>query len=125
MSATHGTADAQLQALYARALGVDPGLVHLWFTAAVLSKYRDSPGYRVMRTNSVGRLESTEGWSLDFGIAADEVLHATVNDVAQRLPAGERPHWLQHLVVPAVSRNFVTMRLVPGACIDDGDLRMW
>jgi hypothetical protein len=125
MSATHGTADAQLQALYTRALGGDLGLVHLWFTAAVLSKYRDSAGYRVMRTNSVGRLQSTEGWSLDFGIAADEVLHATVNDVAQRLPAAERQHWLQHLLAPPVSKNFVTMRLVPGSCIDDGDLRTW
>ena len=72
----------------------------------------------------VGRLKSPEGWQLDFGIAdADGLLHASVTDLAQRLPAAEREHWAQHLVTPAISRNFLTMRLVPGSCIDDGDLR--
>jgi hypothetical protein len=79
-----------------------------------------------MRTNSVGRLRSPEGWSLDFGIPPDETLiHTTLAELSQRLPASEREHWLQHVVLPAVSRNFVTMRLAPGSCIDDGDLRDW
>jgi hypothetical protein len=127
MSATQGQADAQLAALYLRVLGgADPGLAQAWFDQHVLDRYRELSGWRVMRTNTVGRLRSPEGWSLDFGIApADEVVHTSLNDLAQRLPAGERQHWLQHLIAPQVSRNFVTMRLVPGSCIDDGDLRDW
>ena len=37
----------------------------------------------------------------------------------------ERDHWAEHLVTLATSRNFLTMRLIPGSCIDDGDLRAW
>ena len=128
MSATRDVADAQLQALYARVLGGDLGAAQLWFTADVLDHYRGVDGYRVMRTNSVGRLQAASaGWSLDFGIApGDELVHATLGDLSQRLPAGERQHWLAHLLAaPAASRNFLTMRLVPGSCIDDGDLRTW
>ncbi len=128
MSATYVVADAQLQALYARLLdGADPGTAPVWFSTEVLDRYRRLDGHRVMRTNTVGRLQSASGgWSLDFGIApGEDLVHATLNDLTQRLPAGERPHWLQHLVTPSVSRNFVTMRLVPGSCIDDGDLRAW
>jgi hypothetical protein len=126
MSATQGRADAQLAALFARALGGDFGVVPVCFDVGVLDRYRALAGWRVMRTNSVGRIQSPVGWSIDFGIAPDEdMVHATVADLAQRLPAGERQHWLQHLLAPAMSRNFVTMRLVPGSCIDDGDLRTW
>jgi hypothetical protein len=45
--------------------------------------------------------------------------------VSQRLPPGERQHWGQHLLTPPISRNFLAMRLAPGSCIDDGDLRDW
>src|SRR5438067_7510720 len=97
MSATRDVGDAQLLALYGRVLGGDLGAAQLWFSAALLDRYRGSSGFRVMRTNSVGRLQSiAEGWSLDFGIAPDdEVVHASVADLAQRLPATERQHWLQ------------------------------
>jgi hypothetical protein len=79
-----------------------------------------------MRTNTVGRVRSAEGWSLDFGIAEGEALiHASLGDLSQRLPAAERQHWAEHLLTPPVSRNFLTMRLAPGSCIDDGDLRDW
>jgi hypothetical protein len=79
-----------------------------------------------MRTNTVGRLRSPEGWTLDFGIGPDEeLIHTTAADISQRLPSTERTHWAQNVVTPAVSRNFVTMRLAPGSCIDDGDLRDW
>jgi len=126
MSATHGRAEPQTRALYLRVLGGDLGAAPLWFDAAVLDRYRALAGWRVLRTNSVGRLKSPEGWMLDFGIAdTDGLLHASVADVAQRLPGAERDHWAQHLVTPAMSRNFLTMRLVPGSCIDDGDLRAW
>jgi hypothetical protein len=128
MSATLDKADAQRAALYLRVLGGDLGAAQLWFQSAVLDRYRAlvAGGWRVMRTNSVGRVKSPEGWSIDFGIADDErVVHTSVADLAQRLPANERQHWVQHLVTPQLSRNFATMRLVPGSCIDDGDLRDW
>ena len=125
-SAAQVEGDAQRLALYLRVLGGDLGAAHLWFAAEVLDRYRTLPGWRVMRTNTVGRVRSPDGWSLDFGIAADDqVVHATTADLAQRLPATERQHWAQHLLTPAVSRTFVTMRLAPGSCIDDGELREW
>jgi hypothetical protein len=109
-----------------RVLGGDFGVAHVWFDTSVLDRYRQQPGWRVMRTNTVGRLRSPEGWSLDFGIAPDEsVLHTSASELSQRLPAPERLHWAQHIGVPATSRNFLTMRLAPGSCIDDGDLRDW
>jgi hypothetical protein len=63
---------------------------------------------------------------MDFGIAeGEQLVHLPASDIAQRLPESERRHWVQHLLTPPVSRNFLTMRLVPGACIEDGDLRDW
>jgi hypothetical protein len=124
MSGTAEKVDPQRAALYLRVLGGDLGAAQLWFDQHVLDRYRTQPGGRVMRTNTVGRLRSPDGWSLDFGIAeGDQIVHATLADLTQRLPATERQHWAQHLVTPAVSRTFVTMRLAPGSCIDDGDLR--
>jgi hypothetical protein len=124
MSGTADRVDPQRAALYLRVLGGDLGAAQLWFDQHVLDRYRTQPGGRVMRTNTVGRLRSPDGWSLDFGIAeGDQIVHATLADLTQRLPATERQHWAQHLVTPAVSRTFVTMRLAPGSCIDDGDLR--
>ena len=124
MSSTPPRADPQRAALYLRVLGGDLGAAQLWFDPRVLDRYRAQPGWRVMRTNSVGRVRSPEGWSLDFGIAEGEALvHTSASDLVQRLPATERQHWAQHVVTPDVSRNFITMRLAPGSCIDDGDLR--
>src|SRR5438105_1631584 len=119
-------ADPQRAALLARVFAGDLGLAQVWFDARVLDRYRALVGWRVMRTNSVGRVRSAEGWSLDFGIAeVDPLVHATLADLSQRLPASERSHWAQHAVTPSVSRNFVTMRMAPGSCIDDGELRDW
>ena len=118
--------DPQRAALTLRVLGGDLGAAHLWFDARVLDRYRASPGNKVMRTNTVGRLRAADGWTLDFGIAPDDLsIHATATELSQRLPPGERQHWAQHVVTPEVSRNFLTMRLAPGSCIDDGDLRDW
>src|SRR5919199_1457461 len=116
--------DVQRRALCLRVFGGDLGAGHLWFDQHVLDRYRGQPGWRVMRTNSVGRVRSPEGWALDFGIGEGEALvHTSASDLIQRLPATERQHWAQHVVTPEVSRNFITMRLTPGSCIDDGDLR--
>ena len=118
--------DPQALALCARVLAGDLGAAHLWFDQRVLDRYRAQPGWRVMRTNTVGRLRSPDGWSLDFGIAdSDHLLHSSAAELSQRLPAPERLHWAQHVIVPATSRNFLTMRLAPGSCIDDGELRDW
>jgi hypothetical protein len=119
-------ADPQTTALLLRVLGGDLGAAHLWFDQRVLDRYRTQSGWRVMRTNSVGRIKSAEGWSLDFGIADEgQLVHTSASELSQRLPAPERQHWAQHVITPAASRNFLTMRLAPGSCIDDGDLRDW
>jgi hypothetical protein len=124
ISGTSDRVDAQLATLLVRVFGGDLGAAQLWFDQRVLDRYRSLAGWRVMRTNTVGRIKSADGWSLDFGIApGDQLIHASAADVAQRLPASERQHWAQHAVAPAVSRTFITMRLAPGSCIDDGDLR--
>src|SRR5579859_7583119 len=124
MSGTSDKADPQRAALYLRVLGGDFGTAQLWFDRRVLEHYRALPGWRVMRTDTVGRLRSPEGWSLDFGIGEGELLvHTSAAELNQRLPATERQHWAQHIVTPAVSRTFLTMRLAPGSCIDDGELR--
>ena len=124
MSGTFDKVDPQRVALYLRVLGGDLGAAQLWFDPRVVERYRARPGWRVMRTDTVGRVQSPDGWSLDFGIAlSDQLLHASAVDLNQRLPATERQHWAQHSVTPAVSRTFLTMRLAPGSCIDDGELR--
>ena len=126
MSGTTERADPQRVALYLRVFGGDLGAAQLWFDQHVLDRYRALSGWRVMRTNSVGRVQAPGGWSLDFGVVdGDELLHTSAAELSQRLPANERQHWAQHLVTPGVSRNFVTMRLAPGSCIDDGDLHDW
>jgi hypothetical protein len=124
MSGTGDRVDPQRLALYLRVLGGDLGTAQVWFDQRVLDRYRALPGWRVMRTNTVGRIRSADGWSLDFGIAeGDQIVHTSLSDLTQRLPANEHRHWAQHLVTPAVSRTFLTMRMAPGSCIDDGDLR--
>jgi hypothetical protein len=126
MSGTAERVDPQRVALFQRVLGGDLGAAQAWFDQRVLDRYRGQSGWRVMRTNTVGRVKSPDGWSLDFGIAErDGIVHTSLADLTQRLPAAERQHWAQHLITPAVSRAFVTMRLAPGSCIDDGDLRDW
>jgi hypothetical protein len=124
MSGTSERVDPQRVALYLRVLGGDLGAAQLWFEQRVLDRYRGQPGWRVMRTNTVGRVRSPDGWSLDFGIAeGDQIVHTSAADLTQRLPVAERQHWTQHLITPPVSRTYLTMRLAPGTCIDDGDLR--
>ncbi len=116
----------QLALLYLRVLGGDLGAVQVWFDQRVLDRYRTQAGCQVIRTNSVGRVRSSAGWALDFGIADDDrLIHAPAADLAQRLPASERQHWVSQMVTPPVSRTFLMMRLGGGACIDDGEVRAW
>src|ERR687884_801604 len=98
MSGTSERLDGQRAALYARVLGGDLGAAQLWFDRHVLDRYRAQPGWRVMRTNTVGRLRSPDGWSVDFGIAeGDALVHTSAAELTQRLPASERQHWAQHV----------------------------
>jgi hypothetical protein len=41
------------------------------------------------------------------------------------LPEEEREHWALHIQTLPMSRTFLQMRLSPGSCIDDGEVRDW
>ncbi len=117
--------DETLRALvWLKGLNGDSGRLQLWFESTVLDKYRQA-GFKILRTNSAGRLRSPS-WSLDFGIAEDgKLIHAALADLSQRLPEIERQHWADHAASLPVSRNFLLMRFGGGACIDDGEIRDW
>ena len=103
----------------------DPSGLPLHFEAAVLDRYRSLAGYSIIRTDTVGRLRKEGGWTLDFGIAPGEtLLHVTLGDL-QRLPEAEREHWSAFATALPSSRMFLQMRLAPGSCYDDGELRPW
>ena len=119
-------AEPRLAVLYLKVFGGDLGAAQVWFDQAVLDKYRAQTDFRVIRTNTAGRVRSPAGWALDFGIADDDrLIHASAGDLAQRLPPPERQHWVSHVVTLPFSRNFLTMRLVAVSCIDDGEVRSW
>ena len=106
-------------------VGSEPGALHLHFEAAVLDRYRGATGFSVIRTNTVGRVKKEGGWALDFGIAPDETLvHVQARDLMQ-LPQPEVEHWAERAVSLPASRSFLQMRLAPGSCYDDGDVRAW
>ncbi|MGE0056927.1 MAG: hypothetical protein AB7P33_10975 [Dehalococcoidia bacterium] len=99
--------------------------VQLHFEVAVLQSYVGVPGFSVIRTNTVGRIRKQGGWSIDFGIAPDEqVIHISQADVA-RIPMEDRDHWADHAIEQPSSRMFLQMRMSPGSCFDDGDVRNW
>ena len=119
-------ADTLLATLCSKMLAGDFAAAQLWFDQQVLDRYRAQEGARIIRTNSAGRVRSSGGWSLDFGIAGDDqLIHASVADVAQRVPPGEQKHWTAFLVALPTSKNFLIARLGGMACIDDGDVRDW
>jgi hypothetical protein len=103
----------------------DPKLLQLHFEPDVLNRYRGAAGYSVIRTNTVGRVRKEGGWSLDFGISPDDrSIHASWGDLTS-LPSEELEHWAASAVPRASSRIFIAMRLSPGACLDDGEVRAW
>ena len=120
------TTNPYLMQVYRRAFNSgDPALVQVTFRAAVLDKYRGAPGYELIRTDTVGRIKREGGWSIDLGIApGEETVHACLYDLLNALPEGERDHWAQHVAMPA-SEKFLAMRLAPGSCFDDGEVREW
>jgi hypothetical protein len=112
--------------LLGRVLAGAPAMAQVWFRAEVLDRYRELAGYRLIRTDTVGRVRGAQ-WLLDFGIAgeADGLIHVSAGDLAERLPESERAHWAAHAAGLPLSANFVLMQLTRGACIDDGDVRAW
>ncbi len=95
------------------------------FEVAVLDRYRESPGFSIIRSNTVGRVRKQGGWSLDFGIADDEsMVHLTLADL-QNLPVDERDHWTGFATLLLSSEMYIQMRMSPGACYDDGEIRPW
>jgi hypothetical protein len=103
----------------------DAALLQLHFAVAVLDRYRQGANFSVIRTDTVGRVRQQGGWSLDFGIAPQEdAIHVAWADL-QRLPESDREHWAAHATLPPSSRMFLSMRLTPGSCFDDGELRSW
>ena len=116
----------QLLLLYRRALAGNASLSQLWFDQRVLDRYREQTGARVIRTNTAGRVRAAAGWSLDFGISAeDQLIHLSTADLTERVPTAEQAHWLAHAVALPISPTFLTMRLGAGSCMDDGEVRDW
>jgi hypothetical protein len=103
----------------------DPELLQVHFEAEVLDRYRGAAGFSVIRTNTVGRVRKEGGWSLDFGISPDEqAIHASWGDLSS-LPEAELEHWAASALPRTSSRVFISMRLTPGACFNDGEVRPW
>ena len=116
-----------LALLYRRAFqSQDPALVQVCFVIAVLDKYRGAPGFSLIRTDTVGRLKREGGWAIDVGIGEEgRTIHTSLGDVLHNLPETERAHWAQHVVTLPLSQAFLQMRLQPGSCFDDGEVRPW
>jgi len=117
---------ATLRIVLRRALAADDvSNVPVHFEVAVLDRYRSTASFSLVRTNTVGRLKKEGGWGLDFGIAPDETLiHVFAGDLL-RLPAEDREHWASFATALPSSKMILQMRMAPGSCFDDGELRQW
>ena len=115
------------RSLLGRALAArDPGRLHVRFRAEVVDRYRGVEGAQLVRTRSVGRVALRGRWSVDLGITEDgREVHLPFADLVDRVPESEWPHWLEHLVETSASATFLTMRMTPAACIDDGETEPW
>lgn len=103
----------------------DPSQIELHFDVAVLERYRADAGCSIIRTDTVGRVRKQGAWALDFGIAPDEdMVHVTYGQMLT-LPEAEREHFAAHARLLPASRTFVQMRMAPGSCLDDGEVRNW
>ncbi len=117
---------ATLRIVLRRALAADdPSNLPVHFEVAVLDRYRSASGFSLVRTNTVGRLKKDGGWALDFGIAPDETLvHVFAGDLL-RLPAEDGEHWASFATALPMSKMVLQMRMAPGSCFDDGEVRQW
>jgi hypothetical protein len=91
----------------------------------VLNRYREAAGYSIIRTDTVGRLRKQGGWSLEFGISPDEDMVHVPFEQLMNLPETERDHFVSFATTLPASKTFLSMRMTPGACFDDGEVRSW
>jgi hypothetical protein len=126
-SMSDAEATLYLRLLYRRAFAAQDALpAQVSFEAAVLDKYRGAAGFSLIRTNTVGRVKREGGWSIDLGIGEEgRTVHAALGDIMHNLPEAEREHWAQHAIGLPMSKMYLQMRLQPGSCFDDGELRPW
>ena len=103
----------------------DASQLTVHFDVAVLDRYREGAGFSIIRTDTVGRVRKQGSWSLDFGIAPDEdMVHVTYAQLLA-LPEQDREHFAAHATLLPASKMFLQMRLAPGSCFDDGEVRPW
>lgn len=117
---------SELASLYVQAAfeAKEAGDLPLFFSMDVLQRYAQD-GVRLMRSHNAGRLQSKEGWRLDFGIVdEDGVIHAAVRDVL-KLPRKERIHLAQHVIDVPLNARYLKLQLGQGGCVDEGDIIDW
>jgi len=97
----------------------------VFLEASVLDAYREKDDYKIIRTDTSGRISKPGGWSVDFGISNDDtIIQTTAEGFVHRIPDREKYHWLNHLISLPLSHNFAKGMVRPG-CLDDGDMRSW
>jgi len=117
---------SELASLYVQAAfeAKEAGDLPLFFSMDVLQRYAQD-GVRLMRSHNAGRLQSKEGWRLDFGIVDEaRLIHAPAREVF-RLPKAERLHFAAHLHLPPLNERFLRLQMGGGACVDDGETQPW
>lgn len=125
MEGVRMAADPFVLAHYRRVLNGQVDQVYLFFSQAVLDRYRSDDAYKLNRTDHVGTVKFRGGWSIAIGIVGEDLIHVAAGELAARLPEGEREHWLHHLVHLPHARHFVRVRMAPGSCFADGEIRPW
>jgi hypothetical protein len=100
--------------------------IQLFFSADVLDKYRQTGDFKIIRTDTSGRVSLRGSWSLDFGISGDNdsFIHIPIESFVHRLPDSEHAHWLTYAISLPMSSNFLKGLMRPG-CLDDGSIRNW
>lgn len=100
--------------------------VQLFFASSVLDKYRAQGDFKIIRTDSSGRISRPGSWNVDFGISGDNdsLIHIPIEALVHKIPEEEHEHWLAHMVTLPVSANFLKGLIRPG-CLDDGNIRVW
>lgn len=103
-----------------------PEKCQLFFDAAVLDSYKGKDDFKIIRTDTTGRISRKGSWSLDFGISGDDesIIHISAEGFIYRLHERERDHWISHMITLPVSENFLKGLVRPG-CLDDGAMREW
>jgi hypothetical protein len=103
----------------------EPTLLQVHVSVEVLDRYREDKNFSIFRTNTVGRVHKQGGWSLDFGISpVQDMLHVGFGQLVS-LPEAEREHFAAHATLLSASKTFLSMRMSPGSCFDDGEVRTW